>query len=400
MMEKSQLTSGDIERVNTLATLPGRTAYIDECGNFGFDFKKNGVSTHYIVCAVVVNNENKLDLEKKVDEIRKHNFSNNEMKSSSIGNKHPRRAKILTELLLLDFSLIILIADKQAFYNESPLTEYKGTFVKFLHQKLYESIYVFYPKLKIVEDEYGTSEFQSGFRKYVLKNRPTPNLFNEYDFDYINSRDSNIVQIADIIAGSVVQHIIDSEAPDVLKIFSGKIRDIIKFPKSFIPYVAGANSGSSFDNQIYALADQCAAYYIDSNKQSDEEDVRLRILFLKKLLFTVRNINNSIYIHSSEITKILSNISEQKVTREYLYRRIVAPLRDSGVIIASSAHGYKIPTCVNDIYTYVNQTSGIISPMLNRIEKCRTLIKKQTDGELDILDDPALTKFKRYFGDY
>ena len=251
-----------------------------------------------------------------------------------------------------------------------------------------------------VQDEYGTSEFQSGFRKYVCKNRPTPNLFNEYDFDYSDSRDSNIVQIADIVAGSVMQHIIDAAAPDILKLFSGKIRDIINFPKPFTPFTAGTNVDTLFDKQIYALADQCATYYIDSNKNYDEGDVRMRILFLKKLLFTARNINDSIYIHSSEITRVLSSISEQKVTRDYLYRRIVAPLRDAGVLIASSAHWYKIPTCVNDIYTYINQTSGIVSPMLSRIEKCRTLIKKQTDGTLDILDDPALTKFKRYFGDY
>jgi len=92
-------------------------------------------------------------------------------------------------------------------------------------------------------------------------------------------------------------------------------------------------------------------------------------------------------------------LSEKRVNRDYLYRRIVAPLRDAGVLIASSAHGYKIPTCVEDIYTYVNQTSGIVSPMLGRIEKCRTLILKQTDGGLDILNDPALKKYKRYYGD-
>lgn len=399
-MAEYQLTFEDIERLNNHATQPGRTAYIDECGNFGFDFEKDGVSTHYIVCAAIINNENTLEIERKVDELRRNNFGEGEMKSSSIGNNHSRRVKILTELLLLDFSLIIFIADKQSFYNDSPLTEYKGTFVKFLHQKLYESMYAFYPKLKIVEDEYGTSEFQVGYHRYVCDNRPAPNLFNDYDFDYTDSRNSNIVQIADIVAGSVMQHIIDAEAPDILKLFGGKIRDIINFPKPFIPFTAGTNADTLFDKQIYALADQCATYYIDSNKNSDEGDVRMRILFLKKLLFTARNINNSIYIHSSEITRVLSSISEQKVTRDYLYRRIVAPLRDAGVLIASSAHGYKIPTCVNDIYTYINQTSGIVSPMLSRIEKCRTLIKKQTDGTLDILDDPALTKFKRYFGDY
>jgi hypothetical protein len=208
------------------------------------------------------------------------------------------------------------------------------------------------------------------------------------------------VQIADVIAGSIMQHIIDAEAPDAFKIFSGKIRDIINFPKPFIPFAAESNSDTLFDKQIYVLADQCATYYIDDNKNSDEEEVRLRTLFLKKLLFTVRNMNDSTYIHSSEITRMLSNISEQKVTRDYLYRRIVAPLRDAGVLISSSPFGYKIPTCVNDIYTYINQTSGIVSPMLSRIEKCRTLIKKQTNGALDVLDVPALTKFKRYFGDY
>ena len=399
-MSVYQLTFEDIERVSDLAIQPGRTAYIDESGNFGFDFQKDGVSTHYVVCAVVVNNTNALEIERKVDELRLNNFGQSEMKSSLIGSHHPRRAKILTELLLLDFSLIILIADKQAFCKDSPLAEYKGTFVKFLHQKLYESMYVVFPKLKIVEDEYGTSEFQEGYRRYISENRPTSNLFNEYDFDYADSRNSNIVQIADIVAGSVMQHIISAEAPDVLKIFSGKIRDIVNFPKPFVPYSVETSSESSFDKQIYALADQCAAYYIDSNNNSDEEDVRLRILFLKKLLFTARNISDSLFIHSGEITRMLSNNSEQKITRDYLYRRIVAPLRDADVLIASCSHGYKIPTCVNDIQTYINQTNGIVGPMLSRIEKCRTLIKKQTDGSLDILDDPALTKFKRYFGDY
>ena len=399
-METYQLSFDDIERADSLALQPGRTAYIDECGNFGFDFQSEGTSTHYIVCAVVVNNERIVEIEHKVDELRKNNFGQGEMKSSSIGIKHSRRAKILTELLLLDFSLILLIADKKAFYKDSPLTDYKGTFVKYLHYKLYESMYVTYPKLKIVEDEYGSSEFQQEYRKYICEHRPAPNLFNEYDFDYIDSRKSNIVQIADIITGSVMQHIIDSKAPDVLKIFQGKIRDIINFPKPFVPYTAGTNIDNSFDRQIYALADQCATNYIENNKNSEEEDARLRVLFLRQLLFTARNISNTKFIYSAEITRWLSDLSGKHITRDYLYRKIIPQLRDAGILIASSAHGYKIPTCVKDIYTYINQTSGIVNPMLNRIEKCRKLIYKQTDGTLDILNDPTLMKYKRYFGDY
>jgi hypothetical protein len=384
MMEEYQVTFDDIERANRLTSQPGRTAYIDECGNFGFDFEKSGTSSHYIVCAVVVDNKNIPEIERKVDEIRRNNFGQGEMKSSSIASKHSRRAKILTELLVLDFSLIILVADKQAFYEGSPLTEYKGPFVKYLHQKLYDSMYVTYPKLKIIEDEYGASEFQQGYRKYITDNRPTTNLFNEYDFDYIDSRDCNIVQIADIVAGSVMQHILEHDAPDVLKIFGGKIRDIVNFPKTFDEFIAGANADTSFDKQIYELADRCASNYIENNKNTDEEEIRLRVLFLRKLIFTARNVSESKFIYSAEITRWLTSVSGKRVTRDFLYRKIIPQLRDSDILIASSAHGYKLPTCIDDIYAYINQTNGVVNPMLSRIGKCRSLILKQTDGFLSI----------------
>ncbi len=395
-----QLSFEDIERSNSLALQPGRTAFIDECGNFGFDFEKEGTSLYYVVCAVIVKNDQIGQLETAVNELCRKYFGNGEMKSSSIGKDHNRRAKICTELLKLDFSLIILIADKQAFFRDSPLTNYKDSFIKFLHQKLYDEMYAVYPKLKIVEDEYGSSEFQSGYRDYVCAHRPQLNLLNEYDFDYINSKHSPIVQIADVVAGSVMQHLLDNNALDVLRIFQSRIRGVVNFPSTYPPCFVGTGTDNSFDENIYALADHCAMHYIDSHKGTDDEDTRMRVLFLRHLLFVVRNINSNKYVSSGEIIKVLSDLSDRKVRRDYLYRKIIAPLRDAGVIIASCSHGYKIPTCIDDIYTYVNQTNGIVGPMLNRVEKCRQLILSQTDGSLDIFDDPALKKYKRYFGDY
>lgn len=397
----------DIERRNSLAVQPGRTAFIDESGNFGFNFESKGSiegggpSLFYIVCAVVVKNENITDLEVKADQIRQNNgFQTGEMKSNLIGNNHRRRVKILNELQMLDFSLIVLIADKQKFYQNSPLTNYKDSFIKFLHQKLYEEMYAAYPKLKIVEDEYGLSEFQNGYRNYVCAHRPQPNLFNEYDFEYVNSKRSPLVQIADIIAGSAMQHLSDSGAPDILRIFQSRIRGIVNFPNTHPPYFAGAGADNSFDENIYALSDHCATKYIEYHKNIDDEDERMRVLFLRHLLFVVRNISARKYICSGDIIKVLSDFSDSKVSQNYLFRKIIAPLRDAGVLIASSSHGYKIPTCINDIYSYVNQTTGNVGPMLSRVGKCRELILKQTDGTLDILDDRALTQYKRYFGDY
>ena len=83
-----------------------------------------------------------------------------------------------------------------------------------------------------------------------------------------------------------------------------------------------------------------------------------------------------------------------------MYRRVIAPLRDDGIIIASSSQGYKIPTRSADIAAYVNQTASVVGPMLSRIGKCRSQIQKVTDSQLDILDDATLSGYRRFFGDY
>ena len=399
-MDSYQISFDDLSYLENISKLPGRSAFIDECGSFGFDFCKEGVSTHYVVCAVIVNNKDIGGIEQKIEEIQRNKFGGSEMKSSSISNNHHRRINILTELLMLDFSLIILIADKQAFHENSPLTNYKGTFVKYLHRLLYDSMYCAYPKLKIVEDEYGTSEFQKGYRQYIRTNRPALNLFDDYDFDYVDSKNSNIVQIADIIAGSVMQHIIDTNAPDALKLFQSRIRDVICFPKVFTPKSEKIGDDSYYDAQIYNLAHKRALNYIEQNRNDLSEEVRLRSLFLRLLLFSAENFGESQYIYAGKIVQELSDLSETKVTRDFLYRRIVAKLRDEDVLIASSSHGYKIPTCTEDIRTYIAQTDTVVSPMLARIGKCRSLISKETDGKLDILNAAEFQGYKRYFGDY
>lgn len=399
MVAEYQMTIDDLQYAELIAKQPGRSAFIDESGGFGFDFTKVGTSEYYIVCSVVVKDTNIPAIEQKIAEIQNSMFGGKEMKSSAIGSNHRRRAKVLTELLLLDFQLIIMIADKKKFYTDSPLTEYKSVFKKFLNQRLYDAMYLAYPKLKIIEDEYGTDEFQQGYRRYVQEHRPANNMFNEYDFDYSDSKNSNIVQIADIVAGSVMQHLLDAGAPDVLRIFQGRITDIVKFPDDHEIYKP-SSTPTEHDHAIYQLACKCATDYINEYKDFEDEESRLRSLFLRLLLYNVRMYSSSRYVHSGEIVQELSRLTEKRVTKDYLYRRIIAPLRDDGVLIASSSHGYKIPTRVADIATYVNQTASVVGPMLSRIEKCRSQIQKATNSQLDILDDPALAGYRRFFGDY
>ena len=72
-------------------------------------------------------------------------------------------------------------------------------------------------------------------------------------------------------------------------------------------------------------------------------------------------------------------------------------MRDGGVILASCVHGYKIPISVEDITTYLNQTTSTVGPMLHRMGICRRLILQGTDNNLDILGNEAFLKYKRLF---
>ncbi|MEZ4627625.1 MAG: DUF3800 domain-containing protein [Eubacteriales bacterium] len=93
--------------------------------------------------------------------------------------------------------------------------------MKYLHRRLYETMYAAYPKLSIAEDSFGTSEFQAGYHKYVEVNRPKRNLLNEYDFTFVDSK-SRLIQLADFIAGSICQQMEDVSGNDYFQILRGK----------------------------------------------------------------------------------------------------------------------------------------------------------------------------------
>lgn len=395
-MENYQISIEDIEKNKLFKNESTRYAYIDEFGSFGFDFSKEGTSKYFILSAVIVKSENLSELNDSISLLRKKYFSNSEMKSSNIGSNEKRRMLLITELLKLKFKLMVLIANKEEFYN-SALTNYKNVFYKFLHQILYENLYAVYPKLKIYADELGNDEFMVEFKKYVNNHRPKYNLLNEYSFDFINSKNENIIQLSDIIVGSFARYINDKTSPNYLEILAGKIQHIEYFPNNNLPRKINKENQTSFDEKIYGLSYRLATEYLTKHKNSEDDEVRLRVGFLKILLLEVQHGNPFKYVTSNSILTSLNEYAEFRVSRDYLYRKIVAPLRDDRIIIASSNQGYKIPVSIEDVFTYLNQTNTIVSPMLHRIGLCRDLIRTKTDNELDILDSAQYLKFKKYF---
>ena len=195
-----QLSFNDVQLMEYARMAPSRTAFIDESGNFGFDFSLAGTSKFYVICAIIVETAYLQSLQERVIEAKRTvGFAESEMKSSIIGSNRGRRVRLLQELLNVDFQAVVLVANKQKLIEGSPLREYKKSFIKYLNQKLYTMLYQVYPKLQIVADEQGNSEFQSSFQSYVENNRPLPNLLNEFDFGFCDSKADVLIQVADII---------------------------------------------------------------------------------------------------------------------------------------------------------------------------------------------------------
>ena len=128
-MDNYQLTLDDWELQHRIGLQSERTAFIDEYGSFGFDFSSPDTSKYYVLCAVIVDDKKIDSLHTVISEVKRQNgFANAELKSSKIGSNYPRRSKILSQLLPIDFRVVLFVANKQEFIKDTSVTV--GTFVK------------------------------------------------------------------------------------------------------------------------------------------------------------------------------------------------------------------------------------------------------------------------------
>ena len=72
--------------------------------------------------------------------------------------------------------------------------------------------------------------------------------------------------------------------------------------------------------------------------------------------------------------------------------KVIAKLRDAGVIIASCSQGYKIPAKIEEFNDFVQQYKGILLPMISRLERCYSIINLGTVQEFDLLENEPQLK--------
>lgn len=362
-------------------------AFADEFGNNSFDFDVQG--SHFIIATIICKSDNIEKLKADIGAIRKkHNFQTGEIKSSTVAKNYSRRKKVLEDIVKLDISVYAVIVDKRKLSGEG--FKYKKSFYKFLNNLLYKELYRTFPKLDLYIDEHGSNDFMREFKSYVAKNH-NRTLFSGADFNILNSEQSEIIQIADFVAGTlgyIYDELKKSEhSAEFQNILSPIITSLNYFPKelSFLEFET-TNIDSSFDKRIAEASLSRIQDFLDRESGTDQQKID-QINFVKLLLWHLRaNPRNRYVTTTKDIFPNLNQNRESDIHEEYFRTKVVGALRDRGILIASGRHGYKIPTSAKDLDSFVKHGNSIILPMLNRINVARQAIKLATTNDLDLLE--------------
>lgn len=370
-------------------------AFADESGNNSFNFKEQG--SHFVVATVIIKKGNLEKVKLGIDEIRrKHKFQTGEIKSSGVAGNHKRRIAILQDLVKLDIFVYAVIVDKTKLSGKG--FEFKKSFYKYLNNLLYRELFRTFPEIDLYVDEHGANDYMLEFKKYVEKNHPK-NLFYGYEFNVLDSKKSEFIQLADFIAGTLNYIYDENKKSEYSKEFEDLLIPIISgitfFPRDYsLDEHIETNIDEEFDKKIAELSYVRAIDFIEKEKMDSQQKID-QANFLKLLLLLQRVYPKNKYTTTNELMRHMNQGREEDLKEEYFRTKVVGNLRDRGILIASSRTGYKIPTTERDLNSFINHGKRIILPMLNRINEARKAIKLATGNDVDILKKPEFDELKK-----
>lgn len=373
-----------------------RYAFVDEAGNYGFKFDKQNVSKHFIVTAILVDAKKLSNVRKKIEEVRKKYFQTGELKSRQLNTS--RRKRIFKDLKSIDFNIYAVVVNKEKLRQDGGF-RYHKSFYKYINGLLYKDLFGIHSGIQVRADQYGDSKFMKEFEKYINE-RHISDLFSSSLFTFVKSSDDVLIQLADFIGGTILRKY-ESNIPDydyLLQKLSNKIIRIESWPYSDLNKVIDkiVELDSQYDKDIANYSVKTAHRFVKDNANSKDLMIRDRVNFLKYLL-THLSLGQNRYIYSQEIKSNIQTFNMETQERKLTMREIVGPLRDEGLLIASSSKGYKLATSSKDLVDYVDFSSSMIIPMLHRIDKCRNIILTLTENKLDILDGDKYRDLQNFF---
>jgi len=226
-------------------------------------------------------------------------------------------------------------------------------------------------------------------------------MFDEYYFQFVNSKAEPLIQLADLLSGTISFGFESSKKCEEYKGFYSLIKErtVLKtWPIEHNNYLVNLDliKKSEYDDKIAVYCLRLAIKYIKEHEKTGVSSDVDKVLVLEYLMNQLYAYNPNKYISSKELIRYINGISKSQYNDQTFKTNLIANLRDNNVIISSSANGYKIPVSKKELYSYTNLTLGMVMPMLDRLERCRSRILALTNNELDILEAEEHQKIKQY----
>jgi hypothetical protein len=369
------------------------SVFVDESGDTSLDLDgtKTGGTRLFVICAVIVPAADLDTVRKAAEAVRKRHFQTGEMKSSRL--RGGRRSQVLKALSGIPYTSFFLVTDKARFARPGGFA-YKKSFFKNLNGRLYQRIHEAFDEVDVVADQHGDETFMQGFEKY-LQGRLQPELFPRRTFRFQPSQDEPLIQLADVLAGTVRRCFendsLDAQLSEDLELVLSRSTGMLVWPPRDAPAPALVASGahrSKHDELVSRHCTRVAALFLERTA-SDPDALPTRAV-LEYLLFKAEFISPTHFVSTGEIRDHLHESYSIKLSEQQFRSTVIARLRDSDVILASSPKGYKVPVSVQDLRQYVGLADRVIPPMLSRLSTARDSLRLATHGELDILDGTEL----------
>jgi len=367
--------------------------FIDESGDPSLAVEKEGVSNLYILSAIIVDPVDLSSVTTQVHNVIKKFFQTGEMKSSSVGKNIGRRKKILESLGEIEFKYFCQVIDKTEIFTDSGLY-FKRSFVKYIHRTLYQRLFKSFTALDIIADEHGTSKFMKEFQVYLEKHLPF-NLFERSTFRFGDSKSYPLLQLSDMIAGTI-GHIYDGKAPvDLLNPIRENTIIIDEWPPRTPQLIT--EEPNEFDDLIRHKSIQLASQFLDKHTESNDIKVQAQVASVRYFLYHFRSVDPEEYIPTKQLHGHLSELGFNMSGR-VLRSDVIGNLRENNVFIVSSSKGLKIPYNLKELKIFTKQVNDRVMPYLRRLKILRDYFLLSSSNSLDIIDEKEFPNLYKIIG--
>jgi Protein of unknown function (DUF3800) len=337
----------------------------------------------YVICAVLNDVKDVKDDLALLSTIRDEHGIGVELKSSKIGRNLKRRIVICKSLTKLKGRFINMVIKKDRLKKDGGF-RFKPSTYKYCQRRLFEKIYKGINQVTVVVDTHGSQDFMNSFKPYIEKHFQ-PNLFSKQDIVYSIPIESELLQVADFIGGTIRRYMEGDDDSSAYNIIKSSVGFISVWPRAKDDLYI--DDDSSPDDM--SILRHCT--YVAEEVLKNEMNPILTET-LQHLLYSNSEDDNG-FIYGDILLDNLKkeNLIDLSKDKAWLRTSVIAKLRKKGVPIAASRNGYKIPSSVEDLAMFVNFVAQKTIPYLEKVNHMRENIYIGLAGKYDMLDhEPRL----------